>query len=152
MNPKIRMATEEDIPRIVEMGRSFWELTDYRSVPYDPGSIEHWSRVMISQELLLVAEADGEVIASVGAVCAPLLGNVQFRVASELFWWVEPKYRSHGMGQALLMGIEAAARAQNVTFFNMIALNSVDPEAVAALYLAHGYKLFEWSFVKDLRN
>jgi predicted N-acetyltransferase YhbS len=147
---KIRMATEEDIPRIIEMGEMFWNQTDYRSVKYDPGSIEHWSKLMIEQGLLLVACDDGKAIGSVGALSAPLLGNVQYLVASELFWWIEPQYRSAGLGEALLMAIEGAAKEAGVKFFNMIALNAVDPERVAQIYLKRGYKLTEWSFSKEL--
>ena len=90
------------------------------------------------------------MVGSIGALAAPLLGNVSYKVASELFWWIEPEYRGAALGEALLMGIEAAAKAAGVTFFNMIALNAVDPERVAAIYLKRGYKLAEWSFMKDL--
>jgi GNAT superfamily N-acetyltransferase len=148
--PTIRIAAEADIPRIIEMGRKFWALTDYRSVEYDAGSIEHWSKLMIDQGLLLVAEVDGEVVGSVGALSAPLLGNVKYRVASELFWWLEPEHRTVGLGAALLIGIEGAAKAQGVKFFNMIALNAVEPERAAQVYLERGYKLTEWSFTKEL--
>lgn len=151
MTPTIRIATADDIPRIIEMGRKFWAQTDYIAVEYDPGSIEHWSMLMIDQGLLLVAEADSRVVGSVGALAAPLLGNVKYLVASELFWWIEPEYRTVGLGAALLMGIEGAARAAGVKFFSMLALNAVDPERAAKIYLERGYKLVEWSFMKDLQ-
>jgi GNAT superfamily N-acetyltransferase len=149
MTLRIRQATEDDIPRVIEMGAKFWALTDYRTVPYDAGSIEHWSMLMIDQELLLVAEVDGVVVGSVGALAAPLLGNVQYLVCSELFWWIEEEHRSVGLGEALLMGIEGAAKAKGAKFFNMIALNAVEPERAAQVYLKRGYKLMEWSFTKE---
>jgi L-amino acid N-acyltransferase YncA len=150
MGVKIRLAIETDLPRITEMGAKFWAQTAYASVEYDPGSIEHWSRLMMEQQMLLVAELDGEVIGSVGAVSAPLLGNMKYIVATELFWWIEEEHRNAGLGQALLLGIEAAARQNNVKFFSMVALEQVNADHAAALYLKHGYKMTEWNFVKEL--
>ena len=149
-NIRIRFATEDDFDRIVEMGRKFWEMTDYAQVPYDPDSIRYWCSMMLEQQLLLVAEVGGVVVGSVGAISAGLLGNVNYKVASELFWWIEEEYRETGLGVALLKGIEGAAREQGVKFFSMLALNAVNPMKVSELYLRSGYKLTEWNFTKDL--
>jgi GNAT superfamily N-acetyltransferase len=150
---RVRAATETDIPRIIEMGRPFWEQTQYRETPYDPDSMDHFCRVMLHSELLLVAQdgMDGKVIGAVGGVSGPLYANMDVKVGSELFWWVEPGYRNGGAGKLLLLEIEKAAARAGVTYWAMMFLSGAgDPERAANIYLANGYQRAEMTFMKRL--
>jgi len=146
-----RHATPADIPRIIEMGRPFWEQTLYRDTPYDPDSMDHFCRVMLDMNMLLVAEFDGKVVGAVGGVLSPLYANMDVLAGAELFWWVEEGYRGGGAGKLLLHGIEEAAAKAGVTYWAMMVLEGAgDPERAAAIYLANGYQRAERTFMKRL--
>lgn len=148
----VRHATADDIPRIIEMGAPFWAQTQYSETPYDPDSMDHFCRVMMNSGLLLVAQdcSDGKIIGAVGGVVGPLYANMDFKVGSELFWWVEPEHRKGGAGTLLLLEIERAAREAGVTYWAMMALESVGIERAEAIYLANGYQRAERTYVKRL--
>jgi ribosomal protein S18 acetylase RimI-like enzyme len=146
----IRPATEQDIPHIIRMGRLFWSQTAFGEIPYCPDSIAYIAREMLKMELLLMAEVDGKIAGSVGAVASPLFGNRDVLIASELFWWVEPQFRDSGIGKEMLMGIEQAAKERGVSVFSMMALESVEPEKAAAIYQRLGYSATERAFSKVL--
>lgn len=146
----VRPAVDSDIPVIVRMGRSFWAQTFFSEIPYCPDSIAYQCRLMMEYRLLLVGEINGDVIGAVGALAAPLYGNMDYLVASELFWYVEPECRNTGIGKLMLDGIERAAKARGVHSFSMMALEAVEPEKAAAIYRRLGYVATEHAFSKVL--
>lgn len=146
----IRPATEQDIPHIIRMGRLFWSQTAFSHIAYCPDSITYITREMLKMGLLLIAEVEGEIAGAVGAVAAPLFGNRDVLIASELFWWVEPGFRDSGIGKEMLIGIEQVAKEQGVSVFSMMALETVEPEKAAAIYRRLGYIASEHAFSKVL--
>lgn len=150
---KTRPATIADIPRIIEMGEPFWQQTIYaKTVAYDPDSMDHFARVMINHGILIVAEKEGAIIGAVGAVIGPCYANMDYKIASELYWYVEPGDRSNGAGKALLLALEEAAVRSNVQFIAMmVLLGAGSPERAEAIYLANSYQQAEKTFVKVLQ-
>lgn len=67
-------------------------------------------------------------------------------VASELGWWVEPKYRLDGVGKDLLEAFEEWAKEQGCTSVTMVALD----DELDKFYRSKGYRLREWSYMKEL--
>lgn len=147
---RVVLATEADIPNVVRMGRLFWSQTPYNEIPYCPDSVAFTCRQMIAQDLLLIAEVEGEVAGAVGALASPLFTNRSVLVGAELFWWVEPQHRNSGIGKLMLSGIEAAAKAAGVYRFSMMAFEQIEPEKAAAVYQRCGYVPTERTFNKVL--
>lgn len=148
---RCRPATPADFPRIAEMGRSFYEQTVYRKVPYsEEGLANHWCPMMLEQRLLFVAERDGHVIGAIGGISSPFLMNPAYGAGAELFMWVEPEHRGSRVSGELMDLIERSARDSGVTYWSMIALDAVQPEIAAKIYAKRGYVPAERTFVKEL--
>jgi GNAT superfamily N-acetyltransferase len=148
---RIRDATSEDLARISEMGKPFWEMTPLAEmIPYDAASVEHYSQLMINSGVLLVVEVEGMVVGAAGALTMPALGNINYLVAAELFWWIEPEHRSSGVGRALLAALEDALRTRGAKVFSMIAFENIEIDRVSSIYERSGYKRTERTFSKEL--
>lgn len=149
----VRPAREEDFARIAEMGELFWNLTPYAdAIPYSHEAVIHYSRMMLEQGILYVADVDGKVVGAAGALFMPALGNLDYLVGAELFWWIEPEHRNAGNGMALLNALEDGARTAGATLFSMMAFENLDPEKVGAIYERKGYRRSERTYSKDLRR
>lgn len=147
----VRPATTDDVPRIVAMGRKFWSQTAYAPhVIYCPDSIAASALEMMGAGLLLVAELEGVAVGAVGLMAVPCYANRDVLMAAELYWYIEPEHRDSGAGKALLVAIEAAARAAGVKIVGMMLLEAVEPEKAAAIYKRLGYSPGERTFFKVL--
>lgn len=138
----IREATEADVDSIVAMGRRFLSETRYRGTIADnPAQMAVLARNLITNEVgvLLVSEAAGVLTGMFGAFLYvhPISGE---RMATELFWWVQPEHRGHGI--RLLKHAERWARGQGAKALQMIAPT---PD-VEAIYSALGYSQVETAY------
>ncbi len=141
----LRVATLDDVPQLVAMGRRFLAASHYRHVlAENPAQMGALATRLITQE-------DGDVLVLDRGDLVGMLGLLVFahplsgcRVTSELFWWVEPEVR--GDGVKLLKAGERWAIAQHSEQLHMIA-----PTArVGAFYTRLGYEATEIAFVKNL--
>jgi GNAT superfamily N-acetyltransferase len=146
---RYRLAERADYPRLIELGRHFYEQTAYKSVPYSEEGAVGWLDMMLSHGLLFVAEA-GDVIGFIGGISSPFIFNPAYGTGTELALWVEPDHRSAGVADALMARIEIAAKEMGLTFWSMMSLEAVRPEVAAKLYNKRGYQLAEHTFVKEL--
>lgn len=95
---------------------------------------------------LLVAEVDGAPRGVMGAVRVRQETTGE-DYAQELIWWVDPPYRSRGVGPALLQAVENWARSADLRMLKLEAPNA----SRAGKYLArHGFVPVEVTFVKEL--
>lgn len=147
---RIRRATEADADRCVAMGGHFYATAYYaETIPYDPASGRVIFDYLLTQGILLVAEAEGAIVGMVGLVVAPFIFNTAHRSAHEVMWWVEPGRRASGAGLALLRAIEPAAREAGVVMIQMMNLAS-SPEHTSKIYERLGFKHSESSFSKAI--
>lgn len=147
----IREATEADIPRVLEMGRRFFETAGWPDVAeWDDASTEWTLRFLIEQPTgaLFVAEEDGHVVGMTGGMVMPFYFNHTHRTGQELFWWVEPEHR--GIGSGLFDALEAWAREAGAQTFTMIAVDRLKPDVMARIYRARGYRPSEHAFIRRL--
>lgn len=142
----IREARTSDTPALVAMGLRFLRESCYR------GRIRENAEQMASLVTLLVeqphgvvfvSERAGQVTGMIGLLLfdQPLSGD---RMATELFWWVEPEHR--GQGVRLLKHAETWARAQGAKALQMIA----PTEGVEQLYRRLGYDRIEVAYQRAL--
>lgn len=142
----IREATAADVPRIVAMGRRFLLETSYRGVIEDnPAQMEVLACQLLESPVgvLLVSETCGELTGMLGAFLFdhPISGE---RLATEIFWWVEPEHRGHGI--RLLRRAEAWAKSNGAAKLQMIA----PTPAVARIYEALHYAPIETAYQRTL--
>lgn len=141
----VRQATPADLEECLRMGRAF---TKAAGLEADDESM--------ATTLLDLIEGGGLFVAGspVVGMAAVLVYQAYFKrehkVAQELFWWVDPQARKAGVGIELLVALEAWAKSQGARELMMIALDSMDAERVAGMYMNAGYLPRERSFVRAL--
>lgn len=148
----IRLATPDDIPTLLEMGREFHGAAGWADITdFNPVDCAQTLANMIDVEsaILLVVERDGAVVGMAGGVTTPIYFNYAHKSGQELFFWMRPDARN-GEGRLLLTALENEARALGCESWMMIALDKVRPEATGALYKRNGYRLAEHGWIKRL--
>lgn len=90
---------------------------------------------------------DGEIVGALGGVVTAD-PNDGVLTGSEMFWWVQPECRGHGL--RLLMQFEEWARGRGAKRLAMVHLLSLMPEKVGKLYERMGYTAVEVNYHKQL--
>ena len=148
---EVRQATQDDVPRIVDMSAKFYETTSYaRWAPFNPDTVHDLAANLAENHVMLVAEDAGELVGMVGLFAAPFMFNGDVTAAYEVVWWVDPDAQGRGAGKALLQAIEPACSARGCRAVQMVHLSSSPPQA-AAIYERMGYGHTESSYTKLLR-
>lgn len=145
----VRDGTIEDVPAAVEMAREFWKHTRYDE-PFDPDYVAFMTEMALDHGLLAILEIDGVVEGFVAGLKSPLLASANVLGGTEIAWWVNPSARKGGNGIALMQHIERMAKAQGVKYWNMIVMESCQPEVGAAIYKRLGYEKSETSYTRVL--
>jgi len=127
------------------MGLRFIRDTGYcRHIEGDPAAMAKlFDGLIDGGGAIFVSERAGIVVGMLGLLIFthPFSGE---KVASELFWWVEPD--SRGDGLELMRRAENEARARGAQRMQMIAPN----EAVARIYRRKGYEYVESTYQRKL--
>ncbi len=144
----IRLATSADVPRLQAMFAEFVASTQYaKYVGNDAAYASAMMDRMIHSEGcdIFVVSEDDDVIGMLGLMVfqQPFSGET---VASELFWWLDPKHRGHG-GWLLKRG-EKWAREKGALRMTMMA--PIDKPRVAETYERLGYTAIETVFSRNL--
>ncbi len=144
----IRNAMAADIPAIVEMSRLFYSTTSYAEwADFNADTVGKLAENLLTNHVMLVADADGTLAGMVGLFVAPHMFNVQVTAAYEVVWWVDPSAQGAGIGKALLAAIEPACTAKGAKAIQMVHLHSSPPQA-AAIYERMGFTHTESSYTK----
>lgn len=142
----IRRATEDDIPRLVEMGKQSAAFTS-PATSYNPEKVEDALRKAMQYGFLVVNDNGGEANAAVVGALVPewfsqdLMGFV-------LSVFVDPKYRGAGIAQELLDAFENWAKESGAAC--VYVSSPFDEWATESIYQRRGYQLRSKSFRKDL--
>lgn len=148
----IREAASGDIPAIVTMGEDFFSASGYADfTAFDQLSAARTFESLISGDdgVILVAERDGQVVATAAALIFPFFFNTAHRHAQEFFWWAHPEARG-AAGPRLLIELERWCRDHGAKSLSVAALASLRPAAVASLYARAGFRVSDASYVKGL--
>lgn len=93
----IRPAEIADVPRMVELGRLFFDETILK----DYVSFDDFSMKMTLQELIIsrystafVMTEKGEILGGIGGFLTPMYFNYEAKAAQQVFWFVHPDHRS----------------------------------------------------------
>lgn len=143
----IREATEQDIPRIVEMGsRSLREGPYSDEVDNPEQSLKTALEVLRSENgKILVADFGEKLIGLLGFVLYPHYFTGKM-TAIELMWWVEPEHRASWTAIMLLRAAQRMAKTMGATKMQF----SAPTAEVGKAYESLGYKQLEVSYQRSL--
>ena len=144
----IRVAKKEDIPAILLLCEEFWKHTLYDE-EFDCDHTQVMVNMALEHGLLEVLDLDG-IVGFVAGIKSYLMASTEALTGTELAWWVNPAHRKGRKGIDLMLFIEDLARAQGVKYWNMVSMESSDPEIANKIYERLGYKKTETSFTKVL--
>ena len=150
--PEIRLATHDDVVRMVVYGDQFWSQTRYfkAGVEYDTETVIEMTSLLIDEGVVLYAEDDGEIVALMLVIIMPFLMNKNHLAACEWVFYVDPQYRRGGLGVKLIVAAEELLKEKRVKFFTMVSLTNVTPDAANKLYETLGFEHSETNYTKDL--
>lgn len=146
----IRELTVDDLPQLTEMAQAFF-VEGKLCGRFNPDSfVKGWSGLLGSRQgLLLGAEEQGLIVATIGGILFPNLANGDLE-ATELHWYARPEHRGTGVGLRLLDEFEATARSRGSARVWMLHLTELNDAPMDQLYEWRGYRLKEKLFVKEL--
>lgn len=151
MSLRVRPAVLDDIPRMCEMAEAFIGSIDDPAVEFDgPGFATRMATYLQIPDFFVRVIDDGELgaVGGIGAFAGPHYLFVRPRMASEMFWWVEPDYRGGTAALRLIEAYEAWARDQGCEVVCFSAF--VDDPRVARLLDRRGYRHMESAYSKRL--
>ena len=142
----VRRATADDLLDLLTLGESFHAGSPYRDLfAWNGAQIERMVGWLLEHGAIFVAEKDGASVGMLGVAVAPHLMSGDL-MASEVFWWVEP--RARGLGLKLLRAAERWARAEGATVLQLVA-----PDAAArTLYERLGFVQIETAYQRTLET
>jgi GNAT superfamily N-acetyltransferase len=140
-----RHASIADLDECLRMGRAF---TKAAGLEADDESMATTLLKLIEDGGLFVA--GDPIVGMAGALVYQNYFNLNTLAAQEVFWWVDPNARRHGTGIELLLEVESWAKAKGAKTLTMVALDALDVERVAGMYMSAGYKPQERNFVRSL--
>ena len=102
--------------------------------------------------VILSCKDNGKLIGITGGLLFPLYFNANYKVAQELWWWVEQDKRGSECGKLLYNALESWAKHKQANAFFMIALEDEKVDTMAKVYKRKGFKGMERTFIKELKN
>jgi len=148
----IRPATKSDVPRLVEIGQEFFNMTELDNVTtYNLESVTNLLSNSIDDEssTVLVVELDGEIVGATGATIYPFYFNTDNRVAQEFFWYIAETHRGGLIGVKLFKALEMWALENGAQTMDMTALG-VNQRSVGQFYEKQGYYRQETHYMRRL--
>lgn len=138
------IATETDIPALIEMGRKFHAMSPHKPVgPFDPEAV---GRVLA----MLIGHSDGLVmtngVGAIGGLIAPVYFSPQVRMMEEHFW-----FSDMGGGKDLLRAFEAVSRETGADYVMLSTLENDKSSVIDRVVSRMGFTPIERRYMKDLR-
>lgn len=153
MTEYLRLATLDDIPKLMRFAKNFWLASPYKSMKFDAIRGEAFLRSIITgskmDSIILVALHDGEAIGFlVGTSDQPAFSSA--RIAVELGWWIEPDRRGTRASFLIYSAYEDWAKRIGCSHVQGAYLPGVSP-SLDEFYKKRGYVQVESSYLKVLK-
>lgn len=153
MAVSVRVATLDDLPVLVEMGRQLHaESPRYRDSRYLPEKVEALGRSLIPAGGTHVAEKDGRIIGMLAGYVAEQWFS-DYKVASDLTFYIAPEHRKTSRAALLLVrAFEQWAIASGAKEIIPGTSTQIDVESTTRFYTKMGYAVYGNTFIKRLHR
>lgn len=138
------MATEKELDYIIEAADRFYAEAGFAY----PDNVREYYESLNDNPLIFTIVEPGKGFI-VGFI-APSFLEPSKMLCSELAWYVEPEYRGTSVGIKLMKRYEQKAIDSNCDTIMMVALDSLSPDSVGAIYEKLGYTTLEHHYRKEL--
>lgn len=143
----LRLATEDDIPKIVFFAKTFHGASQYSAEEFDEEKVAQLAQHILSDKhkgVVIFYVENGIEVGCLAGTLVEVLFSKEL-VAAELMWWVDPQYRSR-KSLALKEAFEFWGKRVGAKYIQMS--NPAANPKVARYYERTGYAPFESSFLK----
>lgn len=147
MSVTIREAEASETPTIGAMMKGYEAETAHVKVDVEHAAHTYAEMVRNGSATLFVLENNGEMIGGLGCVKNRDVNDGAL-IAVELYWFVHPDHRGHGL--KLLNHFESWATAQKCKRVLMMHLSDSMPETLRSLYERMGFVEVERTYMKEL--
>ena len=139
-----RIATAEDIPALIEMGRKFHAMSPHKSMAeFDPEAFAATLRTLMADAAHSVVLTNGTGL--IAGMMTPIYFNPSVYMMEELLWWAE------GGGKELLAAFTAVSKAMGARH---LYLSTLEDERVGKMdewVKSLGFSALERRYIKDLQ-
>lgn len=147
---KLTIARAEDFSKVLPLAQKFYAEHPHSStMEFDMESAYRLYLDLVEHGFIVLAWEEQEVVGMLGMMVGPFILNKNYKVATEVLWWVAPEHRQGRKGLAMLKLAEQLAKIDGCHSVTMSSL-TVGPDGVNSVYVHRGYYEMEKSFVKEL--
>lgn len=145
---KIRVAKVIDYDKVRPLAVRFYEAT--QDIPWDEATAQQLYLDMVEHGFILMAMQEQTVVGIIGCLVAPFLLNKNYKMATEVMWWVEPEARGTAAASMLMDVAEQLAKIDGCYALCMSLLTKTSPKALGRVYERRGYEALESTYMKVL--
>lgn len=142
----LKLATLEDVDTVVKMVKVFVDQTPYRNEEFDPEKVRAVVVNLVrdrNRGIVIMLMKDDLPIGFLGGTLTEMIFSRK-TVAAELFWWVDPQYRTR-KSLMLKEAFEFWGKRVGASYTQMSAIP--DPK-VERFYERSGYTFSEKAYMK----
>lgn len=145
----IRIATNEELDGIAQLGPKFWSESNLPGGFKPDVFVDNWKKIIARDQGCIIFNQDdgGGINGAIGLLVYQDINDGEL-VMQEAFWFVSPE--SRGFGIRLLKKAEEIAKMINVKRFVMTHLLNNYADQLARLYPRLGFKALEINYIKHL--
>lgn len=146
----IRVATEEDICRIVELGEILHQESDeYRDIQYDRGKVTETMLGLInSGGVVFLYESGGVILGGIAGGMSEFWFSRE-RIAGDFSLFVHPDHRNGMIAVKLSLAFHNWARLMGARRVQMGITTGINTEGTGRLYQSLGMRMSGLLFQKD---
>lgn len=135
----IRVATLEDVPSLVELGKLLHDTSSYSALGYDPEKVERQVQALINGAGgVFVADRDSKVIGFIGGALTEHWFSGD-KVAFDYSFFVHPHYRHGVIAVRLIRAFETWAVNNGARQIRMGVTTAINIEGTSRLFKAMGF-------------
>jgi hypothetical protein len=150
----ITIATTQDFNRVKELSTNFFYASPYKNMPLDEVKQNELIFQLIdkhpSEGLIACLWVDDQIQGILAGTITEILFS-HSTIASDVLWWVEPKFRGTKGSFLLLECFEYwAENIAGAEIIQMVALEDDSIEKISKFYKRRGYTPVERGFIKHI--
>jgi N-acetylglutamate synthase-like GNAT family acetyltransferase len=148
---RVRTARVTDIDWLLEQLKSFDVFVDAKKSLFPAADVQARSILtnFVMSQPFFVAEGFDGMVGFIAGTLGPHYLNPELRVLTEVFWWVDPKYRGTSAGARLLQVFTALGRLKaDWIVMTLEEKSPIDPESL----LRRGFHPFESIYLLEVEQ